>query len=152
MKDQLDLLITLWPSFPHFRRFACDPTVSGVRLNSAKLGTSAIDREVELARATPGSKPLFFDVKARQPRVTEVIPGPRLELRLNHPVKMLSRSLPAQVVLKGGADYAELGSIEEDGRRLVFSRPPRFRVTEGESLCIRAPHRIMGDVFTDVER
>ncbi len=152
MNDKLDLLITLWPSFPHFRRFACDPTVSGVRLNSAKLDTAAIDQEIELARAMPESAPLFFDVKARQPRVTEVIPGPRLELRLNHPIRVLTGSFPVQVILKGGADYAELGSIEEGGRRLVFSRPPRFQVKPGESLCIRAPHRILGDVFTDIER
>ena len=153
MKDQLDLLITLWPSFPHFRRFACDPTVSGVRLNSAKLGTSAIDREVELARDTPGAAPLFFDVKARQPRIVELLPNKQqLEVRLNHPISLKPGSLPAPVLLKGGADVALLGGIMDGGRRLLFSRNPRFAVTPGESLCIRAPHWVEGDVFTDVEK
>jgi len=152
MVNKLDLLVTLWPSFKHFRRFALDPAVQGVRLNSAKLATSEIDREVELARSLPGSAPLFFDVKARQPRIVEVLPNRRqLEVRLNHPVSMEPGHLPADVVLKGGADVARLAGLSEGGRRLTFDRNPRFAVTAGESLCIRAPHWIEGPVFTDVE-
>lgn len=150
MKRPIDLLVTLWPSFPHFRRFACDSRISGVRLNSAMMGLPELDNELGIVAATRSTTRVFFDVKGRQPRVTEVIPNKLcLELRLNHAIEVAT---PCDVVLKGGSDVAQLDHLEEGGRRLVFRRNPRFKVKAGESLCVRATHRILGDPFTDVER
>lgn len=147
---QIDLLVTLWPSFPHFRKFACDPGIAGVRLNSAMISPAELDRELAVVAATPSSAPVFYDVKGRQPRVVEVMPNKaRLELRLNHPVEVKT---PCTVVFKGGSDHAILDSLEEGGQRLVFRGGPRFQVKPGESLYLRDPGlRIKGDLFTEQE-
>lgn len=149
MKD-IDLLVTLWPSFPHFRKFACDPGVAGVRLNSAMIDVAELDRELAVVARTPGAAPVFYDVKGRQPRVVEVMPNKdRLELRLNHPVEVRT---PSTVIFKGGSDHAVLDRLEEDGQRLVFRGGPRFKVKPGESLYLRDPGlRIKGDLFTPQE-
>ncbi len=146
----IDLLVTLWPSFPHFRKFACDPSIAGVRLNSAMISAPELDRELAIVAGTPSSAPVFYDVKGRQPRVVEVIPNKaRLELRLNHPVEVRT---PSTVIFKGGSDHAILDSLEEGGQRLVFRGGPRFQVKPGESLYLRDPGlRIKGDLFTPQE-
>lgn len=146
----IDLLVTLWPSFPHFRKFACDPSIAGVRLNSAMISPNELDRELAIVASIPSAAPTFYDVKGRQPRVVEVIPNnDRLELRLNHPVEVRT---PCTVVFKGGSDHAVLDSLEEGGRRLVFRGGPRFQVKPGESLYLRDPDlRIKGDLFTEQE-
>jgi pyruvate kinase len=149
MKD-IDLLVTLWPSFPHFRRFACDPGIAGVRLNSAMIDPAELDRELAIVARTPAAAPVFYDVKGRQPRVVEVVPNKdRLELRLNHPIEVRT---PSTVIFKGGSDHAVLDRLEEGGRRLVFRGGPRFKVKPGESLYLRDPElRIKGDLFTPQE-
>lgn len=149
MKD-IDLLVTLWPSFPHFRRFACDPGIAGVRLNSAMIDPAELDRELAIVARSSAAAPVFYDVKGRQPRVVEVVPNKdRLELRLNHPVEVRT---PSTVIFKGGSDHAVLDHLEEGGRRLVFRGGPRFKVKPGESLYLRDPGlRIKGDLFTPQE-
>jgi hypothetical protein len=153
MRSDIDLLVTMWPTFPHFRRFAYDKTVWGVRLNSAMIGPEQLAKEMATVRSMPGAAPVFFDVKSRQPRIIEVLPNKEyLDIRLNHPISLFTGSLPAPVILKGGSDVAELGGLLEGGRRLVFTKNPRFKVKPGESLCIRAPHYVEGGLFTDAER
>jgi pyruvate kinase len=93
---------------------------------------------------------LYFDVKARQPRVIEVIPNEdHLDLRLNHAVEVPT---PSVVIFKGGVDHAMLDHLEEGGRRLVFQGGPRYKVKAGESLYLRDPGlKILGDLFIPEE-
>lgn len=150
--DDIELLVTLWPSFKHFGQFVSDKRVKGVRLNSAMMSCPELDKELGIVAGLPaGSAPLFYDIKSRQPRVVEVIPNDdHLDLRLNHPVEVAPG---APVIFKGGVDdKAVLDHTEEDGRRLIFGRNPTFQVKAGESLCIRAPHKILGNPFTEAER
>src|SRR5271168_1558927 len=98
-----ELLVTLWPSFPHFKRFAYDTRIDGIRLNSAMMGNPELDKELELIEQMPGTCPLFFDIKGRQLRVTEVIPNQKyLDIRLNHPIEVKT---PGVVLFKAGADF-----------------------------------------------
>lgn len=149
-----ELLVTLWPSFPHFNKFVEDKRVTGIRLNSAMMSSSELDKELELVAALDHKKrvnPLFFDVKARQLRVTEVVPSKeRLIIVLNHPIDVKA---PCVVLFKAGADYAVLDHTEDDGQRLVFQGGPKWKVTPGESLHIRdASLRVRGDIFTTLEK
>jgi len=148
----LDLLATLWPSFPHYERFMSDSRLSGIRLNSAMMSNPELDKELEVIEGFKNrlKVDLYFDVKARQPRVVEVIPNADyLDLRLNHPVEVLT---PSVVIFKGGVDHAVLDHLEEGGRRLVFQGGPRYKVKAGESLYLRDPGlRILGDLFIPEE-
>lgn len=145
-----ELMVTLWPSFPHFPRFARDSRLAGIRLNSAMMTNPELDHELALAAATGGGIPLHFDVKGRQPRVVEVHPNDdHLDLTLNHAIEV---ETPVPVLFKAGADHAVLHHLEDGGRRLVFSGGPRFMVRPGESLHVRHPSfRIRGPLFTDEE-
>lgn len=151
IQHRTDLLVTLWPSFPHFNRFAYEPGIDGIRLNSAMMSNSELDHELEIVKTMKkGAAPLFFDIKGRQLRVTEVIPNKdHLDIRLNHPIKVHT---PCVVLFKAGADMALLDHLEEDGQRLVFQGGPRYKVNPGESLHIREKGlEIMGDIFTPLE-
>lgn len=144
------LAVTLWPSFPHFAKFANDPRVDSIRLNSAMMSNPELDKELELVKNTPHTVPLFFDVKGRQLRVTEVIPNKEnLDIRLNHPISVKT---PCVVLFKAGADVALLDRLEEGGTRLIFNGGPQFNVLPGESLHIRDKSLVIkGDIFTPLE-
>jgi hypothetical protein len=146
----LQLMVTLWPSFPHFPQFAADPRLRGIRLNSAMMAATELEKELELASAPGVGVPLWFDVKGRQMRVAEVIPDDdHLEVRLNHPIRVRT---PVPVLFKAGADSALLLRVEEGGRKLVFQGGPHYQVRAGESLHIRHPSlEIRGPLFTDAE-
>lgn len=145
----LNLMVTLWPSFPHFKRFAYDYRLSGIRLNSAMISVDELDKELELVKQFKDPVPLYFDFKARQLRVTKVeTVGPNLEIELNHEISV---ETPTVVLFKAGADVALLNKI--DGKRLVFDGGPQWNVKPGESLHIRHPSlRVMGDIFTAAEK
>lgn len=145
-----ELLVTLWPSFPHFNRFANDKRLSGIRLNSAMITNPMLDSELELIKSDPVSNSLFFDVKGRQLRITEVIPNKeRLEIILNHPIQV---STPCVVLFKAGADHAVLDHLEDNGLKLIFQGGPRYRVSPGESIHIRDSSLIVkGELFTEAE-
>jgi len=149
MKD-LELMVTLWPTFPHFRRFATDARLSGIRLNSAMVKGDVISNELEIAKKIPGAVPLYFDLKGRQLRVREVHSyKDHLELVLNHPIKVQT---PTMVLFKAGADYALLKKVTKKGRRLIFEGGPQYMVYEGESLHIRHPsYEMQGPIFLDYE-
>lgn len=152
-QQHLDLLVTLPPSFPHFREFAIDPLIAGVRLNIAGLPLEDVKRELAMADEIPGTAPRYFDAKGRQLRVVEVVSSTEyLDIRLNHRIRLhtVGRTIP--VLFKGGADCAGLVRLEEDGQRLIFCDLPMFEVRTGDSLCIRDPSlRVLGPLFTDVE-
>ncbi len=149
----VDLLATLWPSFPHYERFVQDGRLSGIRLNSAMMSNPELDKELGVIRDMKDRQKvdLYFDVKARQPRVIEVLDNDdHLDLRLNHAVEVSDCSV---VIFKGGVDHAVLDHLEEGGRRLVFKGGPRYKVKVGESLYLRDPNlRILGDLFTPEEK
>jgi pyruvate kinase len=94
--------------------------------------------------------PLYFDVKGRQLRITEVFKNPNyLDIRLNHPIQV---DTPTPVLFKAGADVALLKSVSEDGYRLEFLGGPTYNVNAGESIHIRDESLIVGgDQFTETE-
>jgi len=141
------LMVTLCPSFGHFRRFAAEPRLAGIRLNSAMLSPDEVRRELAL----PGAQvPLWFDIKGRQLRVTESLPNPDYcDLRLNHPITI---DTPTVALLKGGADRGLVGEVLEGGYRLLFAGNPEYRVHPGESIHLRDKSlRVGGPLFSDVE-
>jgi hypothetical protein len=145
-----ELLVTLWPSFPHFSRFANDSRITGIRLNSAMISNPELQRELDIIASYSKTNPLFFDVKGRQLRVTEVFPNrENLELSLNHPIEV---NTPCVVLFKAGADHALLERVEDNGHKLIFNGGPRYCVSAGESLHIRDKSlRVHGDQFTVTE-
>ena len=149
----LELMVTLWPSFPHFRRFSQDERLDGgIRLNSAMISASDLDAELEIVREHPSAVPLYFDIKGRQMRVTDVDTDntDHLDMTINHPIEVKT---PVPVLFKAGEDSALLVEVTDGGRRLIFEGGPRFMVRPGESLHIRHPSlRIGGVLFTDEEK
>lgn len=145
----LNLIVTLWPSFPHFANFAKDKRINGIRLNSAMISNPELDSELKTIQSVK-TVPLYFDIKGRQLRVQEVHPNPDyLDITLNHPIFV---ETPTIVLFKAAADRALLERIEEGGRRLIFRGGPRYLVKEGESLHIRHPSlQTFGPQFTKVE-
>ncbi len=149
--SKLDLLVTLWPSFPHFSRFCGDTRLSGIRLNSAMISNPELQAELANIKLRSPTVPLWFDAKGRQPRVVGVEAKPdHLELLLNHPISVQT---PVPVLFKAGADNALLERVADKGSRLIFHRGPYYEVKEGESIHIRHPSfQIHGPLFTDTEK
>lgn len=158
----LNLSVTLCPSFPHFERFFKDKRISSIRLNSAMMGTFELDKELDKLKdiiknsSSSGLSsrfmitPLFYDIKGRQLRITEVIPNDdHLDIRLNHPIEVLT---PTVVLFKAGADTALLLEVLEGGYRLKFMGGPKYNVLSGESIHIRDNSlKVGGDQFTKLE-
>ena len=144
-------MATLWPSFPHFSRFASDLRLFGIRLNSAMI--SSIELEQELKKISLLDKttvPFFFDIKGRQLRITEFRLNPDyLDITINHPIEVKT---PVVVLFKAGEDYAVLDKITEGGQRLIFAGGPSMMVKPGESLYIRdASLKVSGNQFIQQE-
>jgi len=148
-RPRLDLMVTMWPSFPHFAKFATDKRLSGVRLNTAMVKVDEIGGELKKAAAI-GGVPFWVDVKGRQLRVVESRPyKDRLELILNHPIKVQT---PVEVIFKAGEDWSVLKEVVDHGYRLVFDGGPEYMIHEGESLHIRHPSlEVGGDQFSEAE-
>lgn len=93
--------------------------------------------------------PLWFDIKAMQMRVREVIPYPdHLEFILNRPVKAKT---PFTVHFKAGEDMAKCVEVR-DGKHFIFERGPQYEVKVGESIHILEPElEVGGPVFLDYE-
>lgn len=126
--------VTLWPAFSHFPRFAMDSRVQGIRLNSAMMEISEIDKIFE-KRTQKASVPLWFDIKGMQMRIREIVCDQtcdHLEFRLNRPVKVHT---PCAVWFKAGEDAAKLLEIR-DGTHFIFEGGPRYEVKIGESIHI----------------
>jgi len=149
MKD-INLSVTLWPSFPHFNRFAHDERISSIRLNSAMMNMVELDEELTKIGRMRLDTPLYYDIKGRQLRVTEVIPNDNcLEIRINHPIQV---DTPTPVLFKAGADVALLQTISDGGQHLTFLGGPNYMVKVGESLHIRDKDLIVnGPQFVPVE-
>lgn len=148
----LQLMITLWPSFLHFAKFANDKRLSGIRLNSAMINNPELKKELEALSSFGPTVPLYFDAKGRQPRVAWVDMENKnnLDLRLNHTISVRT---PTRVLFKAGADSAVLEKLEEGGQRLVFRGGPAYMVHPGESIHILNPSFHTGnDIFTDEEK
>jgi len=147
--DKMELMVTMWPSFPHFDKFALDKRLSGVRLNTAMVDVGEMAGEL-LKASHVGGVPLWVDVKGRQLRVVESRPyKDHLELILNHPVKVQT---PTIVIFKAGEDQALLKDVVDHGYRLVFDGGPDFMVKAGESLHIRHPSlEVGGNQFSEAE-
>lgn len=148
-----ELMVTLWPSFPHFQRFSQDDRLDGgIRLNSAMIELADLDKELGLIGEAQPTVPLHFDIKGRQMRTSWVDTDntQNLDMRLNHPIKV---KLPVPVLFKAGEDSALLVDIQEDGHRLIFEGGPEFNVRVGESIHIRHPSlEVCGPLFTDAEK
>ncbi len=152
----VELLVTLYPSLPHFGRFAHDDRLAGLRFNSAKTTLADLIAELKLMETTKASVPIFFDVKGRQLRVVEAEYKPfgnpdHVEVVLNHPIAV---PLPVPVLFKAENDSALLIELADGGKRLIFApHQPRMLVGPGESIHIR-DHRLQafGPQFTDLEK
>ncbi len=152
-RPPLELMVTLWPSFPHFQRFSQDGRLNGgIRLNSAMIELADLDKELRLIEEAAPTIPLYFDIKGRQMRTAWVdTDNDRfLDMRLNHPIKVKT---PVPVLFKAGEDSALLVDVTEDGHRLIFEGGPEFNVRVGESIHIRHPSlEVCGPLFTDAEK
>jgi pyruvate kinase len=146
----LNFHVTLWPAFPHFDRFAQDRRLQGIRLNSAMMEASEIEDDF-LHHCMKAEIPLWFDIKAMQLRIREIVCGmdcDHLEFILNRPVRVKT---PCRVWFKAGEDSALLKEIK-DGTHFIFEGGPKFEVRAGESIHIRQPEmEVGGDVFLDYE-
>lgn len=148
----MNLFVTLSPSMPHFARFAKDERLQGIRINSAMMHIDEISKEMELIEKAKATVPLWFDIKGRQLRITNVIlKEDRVEIDINHPISV---DLPVNVLFKAGRDVAELIDIKEKGTRLIFTpKQPHFSLKVGESIHIRHPSlKIHGPLFTQLEK
>ena len=63
MASKCELYVTLWPTFPHFRRFAVDDRLAGIRLNSAMIHVHELDAELEIAKTVDNAVPLFLTLR-----------------------------------------------------------------------------------------
>jgi pyruvate kinase len=150
---KMDMLVTLWPSMPHFHRFTQDKRLAGIRLNSAMTHLYDLDAEIATAmkvQAQTGTVPLWFDLKGRQLRVTDATIHPdHLEIVINHPIEVQT---PVPVLFKAGEDVGLLTEVK-DKTRLIFDGGPQYNVQAGESIHIRHPSlRVNGPTFTDTEK
>ncbi len=146
---QVELMVTLLPSFPHFNEFAFDTGLAGIRINSAALTVEDVRHELSLiSKAQP--VPLYFDIKGRQLRVTQVYENHEyLDITLTHPISVQT---PTMVLFKAGDDRALLREVSEDGYRLKFYGGPNYLVNPGESLYIRHPSlEVGGEQFVPAE-
>lgn len=154
MNDVPELLVTLSPSFPHFQRFAEDKRIARIRFNTAMTTMEELQKEFEVLDNTrtswdyPVTTPVYYDVKGRQLRITEVgTQNGNLVLTLNHPIAVKT---PCVVLFKAGADEALLDHIDEQSR-LVFRGGPRYNLIAGESLHIKGSVNTAEYIFTDIE-
>ena len=123
--NETELHVTLTPAMEHFNKFANDKRLSGIRINKAMTtpeDVAEVDDQLNYIKSGQFEVPLFFDIKGRQLRVTEVHQwDPYLDISLNHPISVEASSYnPTPVLFKAGADYAGLIALEEDGSRLIF--------------------------------
>jgi hypothetical protein len=146
-----DLMVTLWPSFAHFPLFAQDQRLWAIRLNSAMVLKPELDNELGMIKSFGPILPLYFDIKGRQLRITEVHPNDyHLDITLNHPVEVAT---PVVVLFKAGEDAAVLERVIENGRRLIFRGGPKMMVRPGESVYIRDKSlKVSGEQFTPQEK
>lgn len=135
---------------PHFNRFVQDDRIESIRLNSAMMDMVELDQELNKIKHMKIDKPLYYDIKGRQLRITEYIPNTdHLDIRLNHPIEV---DTPTAVLFKAGCDVAYLEKVIEDGTRLIFHGGPKYMVKAGESLHIRdSSLKVFGDQFTPIE-
>jgi hypothetical protein len=141
--------VTLWPAFDHFVKYASDTRIQGIRLNSAMMHASEINGQFE-RRSQMAKVPLWFDIKGMQMRIREVVCDhhcDHLEFILNRPVNVKT---PFIVYFKAGEDAAKCIEVR-NGTHFIFDRGPRYEVRAGESIHIRDPHEVGGDVFLDYE-
>ena len=150
MSKDLNLSVTLWPSFPHFKQFAQDGRIASIRLNSAMMNVVELDEELEKIKKMRIGVPLYYDIKGRQLRITEVIPNDEdLEIRINHPIQV---DTPTPVLFKAGADVALLKEVSDGGYYLKFFGGPKYTIKEGESLHIRDESLVVnGPQFVPIE-
>lgn len=149
MNNNIELYITLWPSFSHFNKTLTDIRIDGIRLNGPiTFSLERIAEDVTNATKLKGAK-LYFDVKARQIRVIKSIPyKDHLELKINHKIEI--ENLPKTILFKDGTDYATLIGVNED--TLIFEGGPRLEVVPCEPVYIRPPEFIIkDDIISDYE-
>jgi len=146
----LELAVTLWPSFPHFEKIASRKDIAGIRMNTAMVDLNHLDAEFAIANKVPDSVPLWFDIKGRQLRVTEVMETvTHLEVKINHPIEVAT---PTPVLFKAGSDHCLLGRVINKNH-LIFDGGPNYRVKVGESLHIRDKSLVsLGPTFLDFEK
>jgi pyruvate kinase len=115
-----------------------------------------LKKEFEILGSTKTTTPVYYDVKGRQLRITEVLSkNGDLELKLNHPIEVKT---PCVVLFKAGADEALLRYVRSmesarpgQGNHLVFQGGPRYNLLPGESLHIKGARVLSKNIFTAQE-
>jgi hypothetical protein len=150
MAGDIELYSTLLPSMGHFGRFASDPRMRGIRLNTPMLAMDALQQEFELLHGQTVTAEMFFDVKGRQLRTLAAEKHEdHLELVINHPIEAPHDTL---VLFKAGGDFALLDAVKDDGLRLVFQGGPQWNVKPGESFHVISDQFVQhGELFNDWE-
>ena len=154
--EEIKLMATLWPTFPHFEEFANDSRLIGVRLNSATVKIEDIGDQLQKAKDLNCKLPLYFDIKGNQLRVLEDHSDKdHLEIEINHPTKETlnisnrfnpySRDdkLVRPWVIPGtkGLEY-QIGGLEKEENTETVEEAPEGTVTlkeameEAEEECI----------------
>jgi hypothetical protein len=131
---------------------------------------SVADLENDLPLIPNDTKvPLYFDIKGRQLRVTDVhvdMDEGFTTITLNHPIRV---RLPTPVLFKAGEDAALMTRLWSDGtmfgdtrtqpdmslwyEKFAVQQGPKYLVNPGESLHIRdSTLEVGGEQFTPIER
>lgn len=144
-----ELHVTLWSSFPHFKRTILDQRVDGIRLNGPiNFSLDRIENDIKNATSLKGAE-LYFDVKGKQLRVLEAHPyKDHLELKITHKINV--EKLPTTVLFKDGRDHATLSKV--DGDMLIFNGGPKYEILPCEPIYIRPPtFLILDNPISDYE-
>lgn len=153
------LMATIFPTNAHFTEFANDPRLAGIRLNHPMVDMSELEAGLNHLKLLRETVPLWYDVKARQPRVVSVIKkDSHLEIELNHPISVHT---PSYVLFKSGKERGIISELQAGGQRLIVfperngkSEPVTLKhvVFPGESLHILDPSLVIHEpLFTTAE-
>lgn len=131
------LIATLWPVkeiVGHMRLIANHPLVDAIRFNTINPVMGDAETTDNLLRELAGEKPIWYDLKGRQLRVTEWAYPWYSTVTISHRIRV---DTPTPVLFKEfGATLVEV----VDGNRLILDDFPNDRVAgKGEAINILDP-------------
>jgi hypothetical protein len=131
------LIATLWPVpeiVGHMKAIAEHPLVDAIRFNTINPVRGNAEETDQLLREIAGGKPIWYDLKARQLRVTQWAYPWYSTVEISHRIRV---NTPTPVLFKGFT--ATLVDVV-DGNRLILDDFPNDRVAgKGEPINILDP-------------
>ncbi len=138
-------IVTVPPYADFLDEVVAHPLVCGLRLNTVMpLKESKAEA---LARLAACGQPLWVDLKGRQLRVVGAAVPPFTEVKLSHPISVLT---PVDAFFSDGRQRARVAAV--DGDRLILADGPRRLVGPGESVNIVDPSLIVHGTLTVSDR